>query len=127
MPTRAVSRPALKFAGYDAVFVTGIADKPVYLYINNGVAELRDAEAVWGKDTFETEEILRAEYGKDLQVACIGPAGEKLALIASVMNNKGRAAARSGLGRGHGLQEAQGRSRAGQPQAPDSATRGGAP
>jgi aldehyde:ferredoxin oxidoreductase len=90
--------PALKFAGYDAVFVTGIADKPVYLYINNGVAELRDAETVWGKDTFETEEILRAEHGRDLQVACIGPAGEKLALIASVMNNKGRAAARSGLG-----------------------------
>ncbi len=90
--------PALKFAGYDAVFVTGAADSPVYLYINNGVAELKDAAPVWGKDTFETEEILRAQYGKDLQVACIGPAGERLALIASVMNNKGRAAARSGLG-----------------------------
>ena len=90
--------PALKFAGYDAVFVTGASKDPVYLYINNGVAEVRDAGAVWGKDTFDTEELLRAEHGKDLQVACIGPAGEKLALIAAVMNNKGRAAARSGLG-----------------------------
>lgn len=90
--------PYLKFSGYDAVFFTGISDKPVYLHIDNGVAEIRDASAIWGKDTFEVEDILRAEHGKDLQVACIGPAGEKVALIASVMNNKGRAAARSGLG-----------------------------
>ncbi len=90
--------PYLKFAGYDAVFVTGASDSPVYLYISNGLAELKDATRIWGLDTFETEEALRAEHGADVQVACIGPAGEKLALIASVMNNKGRAAARSGLG-----------------------------
>jgi aldehyde:ferredoxin oxidoreductase len=90
--------PGLKFAGYDAVFVKGVSEKPVYLHINNGVAELRDATRLWGLDTFETEDALRAELGKDVEVACIGPAGEKLALIASVMNNKGRAAARSGLG-----------------------------
>jgi aldehyde:ferredoxin oxidoreductase len=90
--------PYLKFAGYDAVFFTGISDTPVYLHINNGKAELRDAAGVWGKDTFETQDILRQDHGKDLQVACIGPGGEKLALISSVMCNKGRAAARSGLG-----------------------------
>jgi aldehyde:ferredoxin oxidoreductase len=90
--------PYLKFAGYDAVFFTGIADKPVYLYIHNGKAELRDAAGLWGKDTFETEDILRDELGKDVEVACIGPAGEKVSLIAAVMNNKGRAAGRSGLG-----------------------------
>jgi aldehyde:ferredoxin oxidoreductase len=90
--------PHLKFSGYDAVFFTGASERPVYLHINNGVAVLKDASHIWGLDTFETEEALRAEHGKDLQVACIGPAGEKLALIASVMNNKGRAAARSGLG-----------------------------
>jgi aldehyde:ferredoxin oxidoreductase len=90
--------PYLKFAGYDAVFFTGISEKPVYLHIADGKAELRDAGAVWGKDTFQTEDALRAEHGKDLQVACIGPAGEQVALIASVMNNKGRAAGRSGLG-----------------------------
>ncbi len=90
--------PYLKFSGYDAVFVTGISETPVYLHIDDGVAELRDATAIWGKDTFETEDILREEHGKKLQVACIGPAGEKVCLIASVMNNHGRAAARSGLG-----------------------------
>jgi aldehyde:ferredoxin oxidoreductase len=90
--------PHLKFAGYDAVFFTGISEKPVYLFINNGKAELRDAAHVWGKDTFETEDVLRSELGQDVEVACIGPAGEKVALIASVMNNKGRAAGRSGLG-----------------------------
>jgi aldehyde:ferredoxin oxidoreductase len=90
--------PYLKFAGYDAVFFTGISEKPVYLYINNGVAELRDASSIWGKDTHDTEEILREEHGKNLQAACIGPAGEKMSLIAAVINNKGRAAARSGLG-----------------------------
>jgi aldehyde:ferredoxin oxidoreductase len=90
--------PYLRFAGYDDVFFTGISDRPVYLHINNGKAELRDAGEIWGRDTFETQDILRTEHGKGLEVACIGPAGEKVALIASVMNNKGRAAGRSGLG-----------------------------
>lgn len=90
--------PYLKFAGYDAVFFTGISDKPVYLLIDNGKAELKDASNLWGKDSFETQDILREAHGKDLEVACVGPAGEKVALVAAVMNNKGRAAGRSGLG-----------------------------
>jgi aldehyde:ferredoxin oxidoreductase len=90
--------PYLKFAGYDAVFFTGKSDKPVYLLIDNGKAEIKDAGKLWGKDTFDTQDILRAEHGKELEVACIGPSGEKLCLIAAVMNNKGRAAGRSGLG-----------------------------
>ena len=90
--------PYLKFAGYDNIFFTGIAEKPVYLFINNGKAELRDASHLMGKDTFQTEDILKSELGKDTEVACIGPAGEKVARIAAVMNNKGRAAGRSGLG-----------------------------
>ncbi len=90
--------PYLKFSGYDAVFFTGISEKPVYLFINNGKAKLRDAAHLWGKDTFQTEDIIKAELGKDVELACIGPAGEKVALIAAVMNNKGRAAGRSGLG-----------------------------
>jgi len=90
--------PYLKFAGYDNIFFSGIAEKPVYLFINNGQAELRDAAHLMGKDTFQTEDILKAELGKDVEVACIGPAGEKVARIAAVMNNKGRAAGRSGLG-----------------------------
>ena len=90
--------PYFKLAGYDGVFFTGISDKPVYLMIDNGRAELKDASGLWGKDTFDTEDILKAEYGKGTEVASIGPSGEKVSLISSIMNNKGRAAARSGLG-----------------------------
>jgi aldehyde:ferredoxin oxidoreductase len=90
--------PRLKFAGYDGIFFTGAADKPVYLFINEGKAEIRDASFLWGKDSYETEELLKSASGQDLGVACIGPSGEKLSRIASVMNDRGRAAGRSGLG-----------------------------
>jgi len=90
--------PYLKFAGYDAVFFTGISEKPVYLFIHNNKAELRDATLLWGKDCYETEDMLKSELGKDIRVACIGPSGEKVALIAAIMNDRGRAAGRSGLG-----------------------------
>ena len=90
--------PYLKFAGFDAVFFTGISPKPVYLFIDNGDAKIKDASSLWGKDSYETEDILVAEYGKQSRVACIGPAGEKLSLIASIMTDRGSAAARSGLG-----------------------------
>jgi len=90
--------PHLKFAGYDAVFFRGISDRPVYLFIDDGKAELRKADHLWGKDSHETEDILKAELGEEVRVACIGPSGEKLSLISCVINNKGRAAGRSGLG-----------------------------
>lgn len=90
--------PYLKFAGYDAIFFTGISPKPVYLHIDNGKAELKDAAYLWGKDSYDTEDLLVETHGKGTESLCIGPAGEKLALIACVMNNKGRAAGRSGLG-----------------------------
>jgi aldehyde:ferredoxin oxidoreductase len=90
--------PGLKFAGYDGVYFTGISPKPVYLYIEEGKAELRDAGKLWGKDSFETEDILKAEHGEEVKMACIGQAGENLSLISCVMNNKGRAAGRSGVG-----------------------------
>jgi len=87
----------LKYAGYDALFFSGISPKPVYLFIDNGKAELRDAAHLWGKDTRQTEETLISELGKDAEVACIGPAGENCSLIAAVFNRT-RTAARSGLG-----------------------------
>jgi aldehyde:ferredoxin oxidoreductase len=90
--------PYLKFAGYDAVFFTGMAEKPVYLFIDNGRAEVKDAKHLWGKDSYETEDILKSELSEEVRVACIGPSGEQCALIAGVMNNRGRAAGRSGLG-----------------------------
>jgi len=90
--------PYLKFSGYDAVFFTGISEKPVYLFIDNGQAELRDASHLWGKDTYETEDTLQAELGKGAEIVCIGPSGEKLSLISCIINSRGAAAARSGLG-----------------------------
>lgn len=90
--------PYLKFAGFDAVFFTGISPKPVYLLLDNGKAEIKDAAILWGKDAYETEDVLMAEYGKDSRVACIGPAGERQSLIASIMTDHGSAAGRSGLG-----------------------------
>jgi len=87
----------LKYAGYDALFFTGISEKPAYLFINNGKAELRDAAHLWGKDTSQTEEILKSELGKDVEVACIGPSGENLSLTSAIVSRI-RTAARSGLG-----------------------------
>ena len=81
--------PNLKYAGYDAVFVTGIADRPIYIYIENGKAKLKNADSLWGKDTFECEDIIKAEHSKNAEAILIGPAGEKAARIAAVMNNKG--------------------------------------
>jgi len=90
--------PFLKFAGYDAVFFSGVSEKPVYLLCKDGTAELRDAASIWGKDTRRTEALLKSELGDGLRIAGIGPAGEKLALLASVMTDNFRAAARAGLG-----------------------------
>jgi aldehyde:ferredoxin oxidoreductase len=88
----------LKFSGYDAVFFKGVSEKPVYLFIDSGQAEIRDAAHLWGRDTYETDDILKAELGAGTAVACIGPAGEKLARLAGIVHNKGSVAARSGLG-----------------------------
>src|SRR3990172_6492872 len=91
--------PALKSTGYDAIFFTGKSPKPVYLYLGNGSKELRDAGHLWGKDTNETEDQICQELGDNqLKIASIGPAVEKLSLISCIINDKGRAAARSGLG-----------------------------
>ncbi len=90
--------PYLKFSGFDEVFFTGISPKPVYLLIDNGKAELKDAGYLWGKDSYETEDTLEAEYGKQSRVICIGPSGEKLSLIAGIMTDHGSTAGRSGLG-----------------------------
>lgn len=89
--------PELKFAGYDGIIIENASETPVYLYINDGVVELRDAAGLWGKTVYETTDALQAELGK-FKVACIGPTGENLCLYAGVMNEKHRAAGRGGLG-----------------------------
>ena len=90
--------PAIKRNGFDGIFFRGTSPKPVYLYVKNGNAELRDASQLWGKDTTEAEAMLLAEHGAGARAALIGPAGERLSLISGVFNDRGRMAARSGLG-----------------------------
>lgn len=89
---------ALKRSGFDAVLLTGRSPEPVYLWINNGHAELRSASHLWGKTTHETDDLLKAETNEKASVSCIGPAGEHGVLFASVMNDRDRAAGRSGVG-----------------------------
>ena len=90
--------PELKFAGYDMLIVEGKAKKPVYLWINDDQVEIRDASKIWGKEVPDTTDMIRAETDEDAKVACIGPAGEKQVLFASIMNEMHRAAGRSGVG-----------------------------
>ncbi|MFC1917217.1 aldehyde ferredoxin oxidoreductase family protein [Chloroflexota bacterium] len=89
----------LKFAGYDAVIVKGISPKPVYLYINESDVQIRDAIQVWGKNTDETDDLLRLEVNiPKASCLCIGPAGENIALQAAMVVDKKHIAARGGIG-----------------------------
>jgi aldehyde:ferredoxin oxidoreductase len=89
----------MKKAGFDAVIVSGKSKKPVYLFLDNGKAELRDATSLWGKTTGQTTDAILDELNdKSVRVSCIGPAGEKLVLFACIINEKARAAGRGGVG-----------------------------
>jgi aldehyde:ferredoxin oxidoreductase len=89
----------LKRAGYDAVILTGKAERPVYLWIDDESVQILDAAQLWGKSPSETEEAIKDEIGDYyVRVASIGLAGEKLSKIACIINEKTRAAGRTGLG-----------------------------
>src|SRR5262249_47317399 len=91
--------PELRFAGYDLLLLEGKAPKPVYLWIYDDVIQIRDAGNFWGKVVSETEDGIREELGiPNARIACIRPAGEKLVKFACIMNDKHRAAGRSGVG-----------------------------
>ena len=90
--------PALKKAGYDGVFFEGAGSSWVYLFIADGKAELRDAGPYLGLDNSQLEDRMKEEMGPDIRIAGIGPAGEKCSLLSCIINDKWRAAARSGLG-----------------------------
>jgi len=74
----------LKFAGYDGIVVQGKSEKPVYLFLHHGTAELKDASALWGKGSMETRETLKEELGSSARVVAIGPAGENMVTMASL-------------------------------------------
>jgi aldehyde:ferredoxin oxidoreductase len=89
----------LKSAGWDSIFISGIAASPKYLLVTDNRIELKDASHLWGRDTVDTEDVLREELGDSrIRVASIGPASERLSLISGIVNDKGRIAARSGVG-----------------------------
>jgi len=89
----------MKRAGYDAVILTGKSEKPVYLWIDDDSVQLLDSAHLMGKSPSETEDAIKDEIGDYyIRVASIGPAGEKLSRIACIINEKTRAAGRTGLG-----------------------------
>jgi aldehyde:ferredoxin oxidoreductase len=90
--------PALKWSGFDGVIFEGVSPEPVYLWIRDGEAELRNASHLWGLTVPESDDRLQSEIGRLATVACIGPGGENLVRYASIMNNKNRAAGRTGMG-----------------------------
>ena len=89
----------LKHAGYDAIIIEGKPKNPVYLWINDGEAEIRDARHLWGMTTGECEKLIKEELGdRSIRVAQIGPAGENLVRFACVINDLRDACGRSGIG-----------------------------
>ena len=90
--------PTLKRSGFDGIIFEGISPEPVYLKIEDGKAEFRDARDLWGKTVPETEDLIRRASDQRMTIASIGPAGENLVRYAAIMNNKHRAAGRCGLG-----------------------------
>ncbi len=91
----------LKFCGFDGIVIKGKAENPVYLYIQDGHAELRDAGHLKGKTTWETESLIKQELGKtkrEMSVFGIGPAGENLVRFAGIIGDEGHAAAHNGTG-----------------------------
>ena len=90
--------PELKHAGFDALVITGASDRPVYLWVEDGGIEIRDAEPYWGKGSLDAQEMIRRDLGdSSIKVASIGPAGENLVPIACV-NCDWRNAGRTGMG-----------------------------
>jgi len=91
--------PFMRKAGFDAVFVKGVSETPVYIFLDDGNIEIRDASEMWGKTTSEADALIKADLGDEkLSTALIGPGGEHLSYMAGVIGDKIRAAARGGSG-----------------------------
>lgn len=88
----------LKYAGYDALIVEGKSEKPVYLFIEDGHFEIRDAAEIWGKTSTEVDAYLKEKHGDKTSALYIGPAGENQSLLSCIINDKDRAAGRGGMG-----------------------------
>ena len=90
---------SLRNSGFDAIVITGKSKNPSYLYVHDESIEIKDATTIWGKDTYESQSILKSELNNDkIRVATIGIAGENLVKYACIINDEGRAIGRSGMG-----------------------------
>lgn len=91
--------PELKWAGYDLVIIRGVSPKPVYLSIFDDKVEIKDAGHIWGKDTWQTQELIRKDLGnRNVQCLVIGPSGENLGISSCLIANLGRAAGKGAPG-----------------------------
>ena len=89
----------MKFAGYDHIVVQGKSKKPVYLWVNDDEVVIKDARHLWGKTTWETEELIREELGdRDIKTLTIGQGGENLVKYACPIANDDRVPAETGMG-----------------------------
>ncbi len=102
----------LRFAGFDGIILEGASPGWVYLYIHDGIAEIKNATHLLGKNTFEVDSIIKQELNKkerEASVLCIGPAGENLVRIACISVDKGHIAAHNGVGAVMGSNNPKGR------------------
>ncbi|MGA8281159.1 MAG: aldehyde ferredoxin oxidoreductase N-terminal domain-containing protein, partial [Desulfobacterales bacterium] len=90
--------PALKYAGYDGLVLTGRASVPSYLFIEDGRVEIRPADPYWGQGALTAEKNLKTDLGEDFQILTIGPGGEKKVRYACISHDFGRQAGRAGVG-----------------------------
>jgi len=90
---------SLRNSGYDALVFTGKSNEPVYLYINDETIEFKDASNLWGRDCYESQDLIKNDINQtNLRVACIGQGGENLVKYGAIINDEGRAVGRCGLG-----------------------------
>ncbi|MEM1921406.1 MAG: aldehyde ferredoxin oxidoreductase family protein [Desulfurococcaceae archaeon] len=88
----------LRKTGFDAIVIEGVSKKPVYIHIEDDKVDIRDAEDLWGRDAFDTEDRLIREHGRNIGALLIGPAGENMVRYATVVSMKGRSGGRPGIG-----------------------------
>ena len=90
--------PKLKTAGFDGILFVGVSNEPVVLVIDDDRVQLMDGGHLWGKDTYETTDILKGDLGRAFKILCIGQAGENRVLYAAIANDKAHFAGRTGMG-----------------------------
>ncbi len=88
----------MRKAGFDALIIEGKAEKPIYIYVEDGMGYILSADGIWGKTSLETEKALREVHGRDIGVLVIGPGGENIVRYATVISEGGRSGGRPGMG-----------------------------